>query len=71
MENYTEDELIEIYEERAAIREYDGGFSRKEAERLAYFDWRRLVGRSIATPASIREKLASYKLAGRTTHADG
>lgn len=26
----------EFYEERAAIREYDGGYSRKEAEMLAY-----------------------------------
>lgn len=26
------------WEERAAIREYDGGFSREEAERKAYFD---------------------------------
>lgn len=26
----------EFYEERAAIREYEGGYSRKEAEMLAY-----------------------------------
>ena len=26
----------ELYEERAAIREYEGGYSRKEAEMLAY-----------------------------------
>ena len=26
----------EFYEERAAIREYEGGYSRKEAEVLAY-----------------------------------
>ena len=28
----------EAFEERAAIREYDGGFNRKEAERLAHDD---------------------------------
>ena len=28
----------EEFEERAAIREYDGGFSREEAERLARQD---------------------------------
>lgn len=26
------------WSERAAIREFDGGYSRKEAERLAYLD---------------------------------
>jgi hypothetical protein len=26
----------EFYEERAAIREYEGGYSREEAEKLAY-----------------------------------
>lgn len=29
-------EQIEAFEERAAIMEFDGGLSRKEAERLAY-----------------------------------
>lgn len=31
MTNYKE-----FYEERAAIREYEGGYSREEAEKLAY-----------------------------------
>ena len=34
----------EAFEERAAIREYDGGFNRKEAERLAHDDLRAMVG---------------------------
>ena len=34
----------EAFEERAAIREYDGGFNRKEAERLAHDDLRTRVG---------------------------
>lgn len=33
----TEDEL-ELWEERAAIMEYDGGLSREEAEREAFDD---------------------------------
>ncbi|MBF0371597.1 MAG: hypothetical protein HQL52_19345 [Magnetococcales bacterium] len=32
------EDWIEKFEERAAIREYDGGFSREEAERLAVED---------------------------------
>lgn len=42
--NYTEAELIEIFSERAAIREYDGLIERKQAEQAAYFDWRKIVG---------------------------
>ena len=34
----------EAFEERAAIREFDGGFNRKEAERLAHDDLRARVG---------------------------
>jgi hypothetical protein len=30
--------LVEQFEERAAIREYDGGLDRSEAERLAFAD---------------------------------
>lgn len=33
----TEDEQ-DLYEERAAIREYDGGYTREEAEKLALQD---------------------------------
>ncbi len=32
------EELIEAWQERAAIREYDGGFSRPHAEALALLD---------------------------------
>jgi hypothetical protein len=32
------EELLEAWEERAAIREYDGGFSRPHAEALALLD---------------------------------
>ena len=37
--------LAERYEERAAIREFDGGLSRKEAERLAWDD---VIGKAVA-----------------------
>lgn len=61
MDQYTETELIEIYEERAAIREYDGGMSRKEAERAAYFDWRKIVGRGIVAPEWIQERARLFR----------
>jgi len=53
--DYTEDELIELYEERAAIMELDGGLPRKEAERRAYWDWRKTVGYRTVVPVRIRE----------------
>ena len=34
----------EGFEERAAIREFDGGFNRQEAERIAHDDLRAMVG---------------------------
>lgn len=34
----TNDEQKELFEERAGIREFDGGLSREEAERLAHED---------------------------------
>jgi hypothetical protein len=39
-QNPTVDTLLlaEVFEERAAIREYDGGYSREEAEKLAFDD---------------------------------
>jgi hypothetical protein len=41
MKHWTDDDWRERFEERAAIMEYDGGFPREEAERLA----REYVGR--------------------------
>ncbi len=37
------DELIESFFERAAIREFDGGFARTDAERFAWDDLRTWV----------------------------
>ena len=34
----TPDDQLENWNERAAIREYDGGYTREEAERLATED---------------------------------
>ena len=53
---YTEQDLIEMFEEMAAIREYDGQMPRQEAERAAYFDLRRLVGPSVPMPEWVMEK---------------
>ena len=54
--DWTEQELIDLYEERAAIREYDGGMRRRDAERAAYFDWRVIVGHGVAAPEWIVER---------------
>jgi hypothetical protein len=35
--------LFEFYAERAAIREFDGGYSRADAERLAIADTEKLI----------------------------
>lgn len=41
----TPDDLaLDIYEERAAIREFDGGQDRAEAERAAWIEARRAAG---------------------------
>lgn len=52
----TEKDIIELWEERAAIREFDGGMRRDLAERAAYFDLRKLIGK-FDVPDVIREKV--------------
>ena len=59
--NYTETELIELYEERAAIREHDGGMTREDAEEAAYYDWRRIVGQGVSVTDIIREKVRKFR----------
>ena len=49
-----EQDLLELFHERAAIRQYDGGLTRIEAERLAYFELRNKYGRE-AIPAEVVE----------------
>jgi hypothetical protein len=57
--DYTEEELIELYEERAAIMEHDGGLTRDRAEKAAYYDWRKQVG-NVVVPAVIRDKARKF-----------
>jgi hypothetical protein len=57
----TEAELIEIYEERAAIMEFDGGMTREAAENAAYYEWRKIVGRGVVVPDGIRDKVRKFK----------
>lgn len=58
---YTEADLIEIYEERAAIREYDGLMERRQAEQAAYFDWRKIVGNDVVVPDHIRKLAGKFR----------
>jgi len=41
----SDEELYQLWEERAAIREYDGGTRRARAEYLAAMDIKRIAGR--------------------------
>jgi len=40
-------DLIELFQERAAIMEYDGKLERSKAEWLAFVEMRRLYGRDL------------------------
>ena len=52
---WTESELVELYEERAAVAEFDGGLPREQAEQQAYFGWRQIVGPGVPVPDHIRK----------------
>ena len=41
----SDEAINEFWEERAAVREYDGGLSKGQAERLAAIDTRKKFGR--------------------------
>jgi len=49
----TERDLVELYEERAAIIEYNGGVPRHIAEQKAYWQWRQMVGQGVKAPEAI------------------
>lgn len=50
----TVDDVTELWNERAAIREYDGGKRRKEAEQLALDDVADVVLRDVSAPRGRR-----------------
>jgi hypothetical protein len=57
--DFDADKLIELFHERAAIRQYCGGESRTDAELASYAELRKLVGRhpdgrAVALPIEIR-----------------
>ena len=52
----SEQELVELFEERAAIMEYEGGLTRKQAERADYYDWRKQFP-GVVVPEQIRSKV--------------
>ncbi|MEM9369105.1 MAG: hypothetical protein AAGD07_24220 [Planctomycetota bacterium] len=55
---------IELWHERAAIREFDGGFEREQAEYLAVKDVERMAGKEL--PA-VRYKARKSKMEMRST----
>ena len=60
--DWTELDLIELYEERAAIIEYDGQQPRHIAEQQAYWQWRQTVGPGVAAPKKVQEIVRKAKL---------
>jgi len=62
MMEWTEQELIELYEERAAIMQHDGGMTKEDSENAAYYEWRKTVGRGVAVPDVIREKVKKFSV---------
>jgi hypothetical protein len=61
MMEWTEQELIELYEERAAIMQHDGGMTQEAAENAAYYEWRRTVGRGVVVPDVIRGRVRKFR----------
>ena len=53
---YSTELLVEAYEERAAIMEFESNMPRKQAERAAYYDWRKQFP-AVVVPEAIRNKV--------------
>ena len=53
---WTEQELVDEFEQMAAMREYDADMPRKQAERAAYYDWRKQFP-NVIVPEAIRQKV--------------
>ena len=51
----TDDELTELYLERAAIMEHMALMPRWRAELAAYRDWRTVVGQGVPAPQKVQE----------------
>lgn len=45
--DYTESEMIELWEERSAVYEYDGMLDRKDAQYRAAVDVKRMLGKPL------------------------
>jgi hypothetical protein len=55
------DEFNELFNERAAIREFEGGFGRDDAEFKALLDLKRMVGRD-AIPVEIWNRVKNTEM---------
>lgn len=54
MSDWTHEDHLEWWGERAAILEFDAGLPRKEAERRAYWDWRKTFP-NVPAPVEMRK----------------
>ena len=55
-----EEQILELWNERAAIMEFEANMTRTQAERAAYYDLRKVLGK-FNVPKEIREKLKLAK----------
>jgi hypothetical protein len=52
---WSEKDHLEWFEERAALLEFDGGMTRRRAEKTAYWQWRQHVGKGIPAPQKMQQ----------------
>lgn len=57
--NLTEDQIIEIWQERSSIME-ENGMTRELADKRAYYDLRNLIG-TVPVPKVIRDAVRGFK----------
>lgn len=58
IDGYTDQELLELWEERAAVGEFDGGLSRQQSERRATHEIYRSLSRgSRPLPGWLKAKM--------------
>jgi len=67
----TERDLVEMYEERAAIIEHDGGLPRHLAEQKAYWQWRQMVGQGVKAPEAIVNIVTAARIEGQQSGKAG
>lgn len=58
--DYSEEELIDMFENRAAMMEFEGDMTLQQANQRAYFDIRAIVGERVPMPEHVRTLAAKF-----------